>query len=51
MIDYGYVNGWISIPEKVKNCIHVKSEETIGRCLTKITCKQCGFYYKIDSGD
>ena len=51
LVNFGYANGWTLIPEKVKNCIHVKSEENIGKCLTKITCKQCGFTYKIDSGD
>jgi hypothetical protein len=51
MTNYGYANGWVTIPEKVKDCIHVKIEERIDRCLTKITCKECGFSYKIDSGD
>lgn len=51
MIDYGYANGWVSTPEQVKKCNHKKESETIGNCLTKITCKECGFTYKIDSGD
>ena len=36
MTNYGYANGWTLIPEKVKNCIHVKSEEKISRCIIKI---------------
>ena len=51
MVNYGYANGWKEIPEKVKNCIHVRAEERIGKCLTKVTCHTCGYEYKIDSGD
>lgn len=59
--DLGYMNGWhTSGPEyaeihqcwedsKVKQ--HESSEKSVGRCLTQVTCKTCGYVYMIDSSD
>lgn len=32
-------------------CVHEYTSATIGRCLTRYTCKHCSFTYDIDSGD
>jgi hypothetical protein len=32
-------------------CTHSYTSETIGRCLTRYTCKHCNDQYTIDSGD
>lgn len=32
-------------------CQHDSNEETVGRCLTKYTCKKCGFVETVDSSD
>jgi hypothetical protein len=38
-----YYRGWI--------CKHDYEGVTIGRCLTKYTCKKCGFVHEVDSSD
>ena len=32
-------------------CTHEYESKTIGRCLTRYTCKHCGSYHDIDSSD
>jgi len=32
-------------------CQHESIEENVGRCLTKYTCKKCGFVETVDSSD
>ena len=32
-------------------CKHEYDSRTIGRCYTQYTCKHCGYYFSIDSGD
>lgn len=32
-------------------CLHEYDVATTGRCLTRYTCRHCGFLYTIDSGD
>ena len=32
-------------------CQHDSLEETVGRCLTKYTCKKCGYVETVDSSD
>lgn len=32
-------------------CVHSYTSETIGRCLTRHTCRDCNDQYTIDSGD
>jgi len=48
----GYVNGWLERPEIVTKCEeaeHKREWKKIGRCLEQCTCRECGYYYKIDS--
>lgn len=32
-------------------CVHEYTGQNLGRCYTGYTCKHCGDYYTIDSGD
>jgi len=53
-ISLGYANGWARIPEVVIKCGelgHSRKQETIGRCLTRYSCDECGYEYKVDSSD
>lgn len=50
----GYANGWIETPECVKEAEekgYKITEESIGRCVTEVTCEEGGWYYKVDSSD
>ncbi len=53
--DLGYANGWTkkvpAIVIECENAGHLTLQETVGRCLTKVTCKICGYTYNVDSGD
>ena len=49
--DLGYANGWGDTPEIVKNCPHQQTEIHLGSCVHQVTCVECGFTYKYDSGD
>lgn len=50
MIDLDYSNGWQERPEIVKNCNHERdTERTRFNCVTKYTCKICGYFYHVDS--
>jgi len=49
--DLGYANGWAETPEIVKNCTHQQTEVDLGSCVHQVTCVECGFTYKYDSGD
>lgn len=54
MKDLGYMNGWKETPKIVKMCDKEKHDirfDKVGRCVTQVTCKNCGYSYKIDSGD
>jgi len=55
MIDLGTTNGWQEKPEIVKNCKEkeheLDQEPTRFNCVKKYTCKICGYYYLVDSGD
>jgi hypothetical protein len=59
MEDLGWANSWKEEPELVRKCdeacdagdCHELFFETIGNCLTRVTCKTCGYTYQIDSGD
>ena len=51
-INFGYANGWGNhIPEVVKNCTHDRYHKQIDKCLTKIGCNICNYYYLVDSSD
>ena len=49
--DLGYANGWKDTPKIVKKCQHVVESKSEGRCLTRYTCKACGYTYLVDSSD
>lgn len=48
---YGYANGWSKTPDVIAKCKHKVERKEIGRCLNEYTCKECGYSYKVDSGD
>jgi len=55
--NFGVANGWqyVSngyVPEQVKECNrlgHKRKRTEIGRCLHRIWCPICKYYYDIDS--
>ena len=56
--DLGYANTWewpsFKTPEIVERCFklgHKRQQQTVGKCLTKVTCPLCGYHYYIDSSD
>jgi transposase-like protein len=51
--DLGFANGWSSIPYLVSYCPpeHHRIVKNEGRCLTRVTCKECGYTYLVDSSD
>ena len=49
--DLGWANGWIETPEIVKKCTHRQTEVNLDCCVHQVTCVECGFTYKYDSGD
>ena len=54
MKNLGYANGWEKTPEIVKECQGKKHNpphhKTTMRCVTRVGCEICGYYYHIDSG-
>jgi hypothetical protein len=56
MKNLGYANGWTETPEEVVKCNELGHRDqrwarNVGRCLTEYGCNECGYTYKIDSGD
>jgi transcription elongation factor Elf1 len=56
MIDLGYANSWQGEKELeiIHNCRmkgHERETTKISRNAEEISCKICGYRYKIDSGD
>lgn len=51
MLDLGWANGWGETPEVVRTCQHPKVDVAIGSCLHQVTCPECRFTYRYDSGD
>jgi hypothetical protein len=50
--DLGFSNGWRKAPDIVQECRkagHLPKSENAGKCLTKITCDRCGYFYTDDS--
>lgn len=57
----GWVNGWPNgfTPEAVRKCRDAQDRgekhdiitQTTGRCVTRTTCRTCGYTYQVDSGD
>lgn len=48
---YGTGRGQVRLNKEGIPCTHSYMWETIGRCLTRYTCSDCGDSYTIDSGD
>lgn len=51
----GYMNSWhTSPPEEVVKCRrlkHIRNWHQLDNCVEEIVCYECGYKYKIDSGD
>ena len=48
---YGRPTGRVPLRPDGTPCKHEYTSATVGRCLTRYTCKHCGSSYEIDSGD
>lgn len=54
LVDLGWGNGWAETPQVVKDCAdrkHAVTEIHLGSCVHQVTCVECGYTYKYDSGD
>ena len=54
--DFGWANGWpgTKMPDKVRKCKeagHRPVEVDLGSCVHQVTCAECSYTYKYDSGD
>ena len=49
--DLGWANGWAETPAVVKACTHRKVEVSLSSCVTQVTCLECQYTYRVDSGD
>lgn len=43
--------GWVEDGSKDATCVHEFTEENVGNCLHKWTCKKCGASMVVDSSD
>jgi hypothetical protein len=53
-IDLGYVNDWNETPALFMDCQiaeHRLLGQNVGKCLTKISCSICNYFYHLDSSD
>ncbi len=53
---YGYVNDWVwcGIPPEIQECFdqeHKLTRKEIGKCLYRVECPICKYYYHEDSSD
>ena len=48
---FGRPTGEVKLREDGTPCKHEYESEKLGRCYTGYTCKHCGDYYDVDSGD
>ena len=48
---YGRPTGEVNARADGTPCVHEYDSKTIGRCLTRYSCKHCSFSFDIDSGD
>ena len=51
LVDLGWANGWRKTPPLVRDCKHKQADLSLGPCVHQVTCVECGFTYKYDSGD
>lgn len=57
--DLGWMNGWNLTPSAVTECAamrktdrsHVLEFAQAGRCASRVTCRTCGYTYRVDSSD
>lgn len=53
-VDLGCANGWAKTPEIIHECRekgHLGYSKNAGNCLNEYGCKECGYFYLIDSSD
>lgn len=48
---FGHPTGQVPLRADGTPCRHEYTSATVGRCLTRYTCKHCGSSHEIDSGD
>lgn len=48
---FGRPTGEVNLRPDGTPCKHEYTSATVGRCLTRYTCKHCSYSYEIDSGD
>lgn len=48
---FGRPSGKVPLRPDGTPCKHEYTSATVGRCLTRYTCKHCGSSHEIDSGD
>ena len=48
---YGRPTGRVPLRPDGTPCRHEYTSATVGRCLTRYTCRHCGSSHEIDSGD
>ena len=48
---YGSATGEAMLRSDGTPCTHSYTSQTVGRCLTRYTCKHCDSSYEIDSSD
>lgn len=48
---YGKPSGKVPLRPDGTPCKHEYTSASVGRCLTRYTCKHCGVSHDIDSGD
>mgnify|MGYP003351192026 CR=1 FL=1 len=48
---FGQPTGEVPLRSEGTPCKHEYTSATVGRCLTRYTCKHCKSSYEIDSGD
>ena len=57
LTDLGWQNGWREAPQIVKDCTaknHVRERDGGAaryHCVTVVTCRECGYTYRVDSSD
>ena len=51
LIDLGWANGWGVTPPEVENCTHRTVEVSLGACVSQVSCLECRYTYRVDSGD
>lgn len=48
---FGRATGKVALRPDGTPCKHEYTSATVGRCLTRYTCRHCGSSHEIDSGD